>query len=151
MAVEVILTEHVPGLGRVGDVVRVAPGYARNYLLPRQLAVHATESNRRRLETRLKARAAALAQELESARELARRLEGLVCIIAANAGENGRLFGSVTANDIADVIATKGIPIDRRRIVLDENIRELGIYPVVIRLHPEVTATVQVEVIPKEA
>lgn len=151
MAVEVILTDNVQGLGRAGEVIRVAPGYARNYLLPRELAVHATESNRRRLESQLKARAAARAQELDEARELARRLEGLVCIIAANAGENGRLFGSVTANDIADVIATKGIPIDRRRIALDESIRELGVFPVAIRLHPEVTATVQVEVIANEA
>ncbi|MBM3213517.1 50S ribosomal protein L9 [Candidatus Poribacteria bacterium] len=151
MPVEVILTDNVQGLGRAGEVVRVAPGFARNYLLPRDLAVHATEANRRRLDAQLRVRVAQMAQELEEAQDSARRLEGIVCIIAANAGENGRLFGSVNAADIADNLATKGITIDRRRIELTESIRELGVYPVPVRLHPEVVATIQVEVIANEA
>jgi large subunit ribosomal protein L9 len=150
MAIEVILKDDVQGLGRAGEVVRVAPGYARNYLLPREMAVHATETNRRRLAAQLQVRAAQAAKTLADARDVAQKLDGLVCVIAANAGESGRLFGSVTPADVADVLATKGVAVERRRILMDENIREVGVYPVPVRLHPEVTVTIQVEVIPSE-
>ncbi|MDA1190646.1 MAG: 50S ribosomal protein L9 [Candidatus Poribacteria bacterium] len=149
--VHVILTAPVPELGRTGDEVRVAAGYARNYLIPRSLAVHSTPSNKRRFEAQLKVRRSIEAKELDEAQKLGRLVEGTVCIISATAGESGRLFGSVTSNDIADVLATKGFTVDRRRILMDENIRELGTYSVAIRIHPEVTATVQVQVIGPDA
>jgi large subunit ribosomal protein L9 len=147
---QVILTESVAGLGKPGDVVRVATGYARNFLIPRSLGVTATDKNKRRYEGQLVARRRADAQTLSDAEEAARQFEGVTCIIAANAGEGGRLFGSVTSSDIADVLATKGFTIDRRRIQLEESIREVGKHSVDIRLHSEITVTIQVEVIRTE-
>ena len=148
---EVILTESMDGLGKPGDVVRVATGYARNFLFPRELGVAATAKNVRRYEAQLGARRRVEAKTLGDAREVAQQLEGTVCVIAGNAGESGRLFGSVTASDVADVLATKGFAVDRRRIQLDTGIRELGVHDVSVRLHAEITVTVQVEVIRSDA
>ncbi len=145
--VEVILLRSVPTAGRAGDVVRVSAGYARNYLLPRDLAVHATESNRTRLAARLSARRASELKDLTDAQDLADVLNPILLVLEQTAGESGRLFGSVTTADIADTLTANSIEVDRRRIQLADPIRELGIYSVDIRLHPEVTATIQVEVV----
>ncbi|GIX06331.1 MAG: 50S ribosomal protein L9 [Candidatus Poribacteria bacterium] len=148
--VEVILLETVENVGRAGDIVRVKAGFARNYLIPRHYAVPATESNKKRFEAKMRALRLREAQRLADAQELAKLIEATAIVIAANAGESGRLFGSVTANDIADVLATKGITVDRRRIQMEENIRQLGVFEIPIRLHPEVIAKVRVEVIPNQ-
>ena len=140
--VEVILLRSVQPVGRAGDVVRVSAGYARNYLLPRELAVHATDSNKTRLAGRLQARRASELKDLQDAQDLADVLNPILLVLEQNAGESGRLFGSVTTAD--------SIEVDRRRIQLADPIRELGQYTVDIRLHPEVTATIQVEVVPPE-
>ena len=147
---EVILTQSVEGLGQPGDVVRVSTGYARNFLIPRELGVAATPKNMRRYEAQLRARRHVEAKTLGDAQDVARQLEGTVCIVASNAGESGRLFGSVTAGDVADVLATKGFAVDRRRIELEGGIRELGVHEVAIRLHSDVTVPLQVEVIRSE-
>ncbi len=148
--VEVILLRSVQPVGRAGDVVRVSAGYARNYLLPRELAVHATDSNKTRLAGRLQARRASELKDLQDAQDLADVLNPILLVLEQNAGESGRLFGSVTTADIADTLSANSIEVDRRRIQLADPIRELGQYTVDIRLHPEVTATIQVEVVPPE-
>ncbi|MCG0277652.1 MAG: 50S ribosomal protein L9 [Thermanaeromonas sp.] len=145
---KVILLEDVPKLGKRGSVVEVADGYARNYLLPRKLAVLATEERLEELN-REKAREARKKQkELEEARKLARTLEGSTITLVARAGEGGKLFGSITNKEIAQAIEnTFHISIDRRKIELEEPLKVLGSYPVILRLHPEVQARITVEVV----
>jgi large subunit ribosomal protein L9 len=143
---EIILREDIEKLGGRGDVVKVAAGYARNFLLPRRLAVAATDSNRKIVEQE---RHAHLRKEvkLESeARDLAKLMGAISVTIARKAGENDQLFGSVTANDVADALAAQNYTIDRRRIQLDEPIRNLGEHKVAVRLHREVSAEVKVTV-----
>lgn len=145
---KVILVEDVPKLGKRGSVVEVADGYARNYLLPRKLAVLATEERLEELN-REKAREERKKQkELEEARKLARILEGSTITLVARAGEGGKLFGSITNKEIAQAIEnTFHISIDRRKIELEEPLKVLGSYPVILRLHPEVQAKITVEVV----
>ncbi|HEX6644508.1 MAG TPA: 50S ribosomal protein L9 [Gemmatimonadales bacterium] len=145
--IEVILRDDVRSLGKAGELVRVKPGYARNYLLPQGLAYEATEGNRKRIAAESKARAARLATEKAGAEAFAATLGGLALTIPAKAGEEGRLFGSVTAQDIAEAIAAAGHEVDRRRIELDQPIRTLGEHTVAVRLHPEVHADVRVTVV----
>lgn len=147
MAVELILTENVEGLGVAGDVVRVAEGYARNYLLPRKLAAPVTDATRRQLETRRRRREEQQRQELEKARSLAAGLEAASCTLPVKAGAEGKLFGSVTANDIAAALQAQGLAVDRRQIQLPEPLRELGVFNVPVRLHPEVQATLKVWIV----
>lgn len=147
---EVILREHVEKLGRRGDVVTVADGYARNYLFPRKLAMPATEANRRLLERQRKALEAREAQERASAEELAARLSALECVIARRAGETETLYGSVTATDIAEALAAHQIPIEKRRILLAEPIKTLGDFVVPVKVHRDVVAQVRVKVIKLE-
>jgi large subunit ribosomal protein L9 len=147
---EVILREHVDNLGRRGDVVKVAEGYARNYLLPRKLALPVTEGNRRQI-ARERERADALeAAERASAEALARELGALECVIARKVGETETLYGSVTAADIAENLAAQAREIDRRKIQLAEPIKQLGEFLVPIKLHRDVTAQVKVRVIKDE-
>jgi large subunit ribosomal protein L9 len=147
--VKVILLERVKGLGEAGDVVDVAPGHARNYLVPRGLAEEATEANLARLQARLAQRARQAQRELEAARAAAGQLAEREIVVRAKAGESGRLFGSVTAADIAEAIRSQcGVAVDRRRIGLDEPIKALGSRPVTVRLHPEVSVQVTVRVDP---
>jgi large subunit ribosomal protein L9 len=147
---EVILREEIEKLGNRGDIVNVADGYARNYLLPKKLAVPATEANKKIIEQERQAylrREAKLASEAE---ELARMLAGVTVTIAQKAGEMDQLFGSVTAKDIAEALEQQNFQIDRRKILLEEPIKQLGEYKVALRLHRTVTAEIQVNVVRAE-
>jgi large subunit ribosomal protein L9 len=148
--IELILKEDVEHLGHSGDIVRVAPGFARNYLLPRKLALQVTEGNKRQIEHMKKVAAQRAAEERAAAGTLAQRISAVVCVIARRVGETETLYGSVTSADIADVLAAQGIEIDRRKIQLPEPIKHLGDFQVPIRLHRDVTAQVAVQVV-KEA
>ena len=143
---EVILRDDVRSLGKAGELVRVKPGYARNYLLPQGLAYEATDGNKKRIAAETRARATKLSAEKDGAEEFARTLGELELTLRGNAGDEGKLFGSITAQDIAEALATRGHAIDRRRIELDQPIRTLGEHTVSIRLHPEVQASVRVTV-----
>ncbi|MBX6377732.1 MAG: 50S ribosomal protein L9 [Clostridia bacterium] len=145
---KVILLRAVAGLGEAGSVVEVADGYARNFLLPRGLAEKATEEGVRRLAATRARHEAAARRQLERAKEAAAAIDGRSVLVRARAGENGRLFGSVTTQDIAAAIAEQcGVSVDRRRIELEEPLRTLGVHPVAVRLHPEVRAQLQVEIV----
>ena len=146
MNIEVILREDVQHLGKAGALVKVKPGYARNFLLPRGLAYEATEGNKKRILAEQKGRVTRLAAEKVDADALAARLSGVSLTVKAKAGEGDRLFGSVTSQDLASRLAERGIAIDKRRIELDHAIKELGTHTVSIRLHPEVRAEIKVTV-----
>ena len=146
MPVQLILRDDVPNLGKIGDVVRVKPGYARNYLLPRGLAVEASPKNLRVLEHQRRVIAAKADREHKSAEASAKRLDGLQITVRARAGEEGRLFGSVTNMDVERLLADKGFQVERRRIVLDEPIKQLGTYPITVQVGRAVRATVQLTV-----
>jgi large subunit ribosomal protein L9 len=148
---EVILREHVDNLGRRGDVVKVADGYARNYLLPRKLALAVTEGNRRQIDRERKVAEARELEEKRAAESVAQRLAGMACTIARRVGETETLYGSVTASDIADSLTSQGLEIDRRRIQLAEPIKQLGEFSVPIKLHREVTGQIKVIVVKEEA
>ena len=146
MAVEVILRDDVPNLGKIGDVVRVKPGYARNFLLPRGLAIEANSKNLRVLEHQKRVIGAKADRDRKSAEIQAKQIDGLELRVQARAGEEGRLFGSVTNLDVERLLAARGVTVDRRRIQLDEPIKQLGTYPVVVLMGRDVRATVQVVV-----
>jgi large subunit ribosomal protein L9 len=141
---EVILREDVDKLGRRGDVIKVAEGYGRNFLLPRGLALPVTQANRAAVERERKAHAARMAKEKAEVEVLAGRLNGMRYVAPRKVGEHDALYGSVTSGDIAEFLRGKGIEIDKRKIQLEEPIKHLGDYEVKIKLHPEVTATVKV-------
>jgi large subunit ribosomal protein L9 len=145
--IEVILREDVASLGKAGTLVRVRPGYARNYLLPKGLAYEATEGNRKRIVGETRARETRQTAEKGDAEAVGAVLGGVVVTIPAKAGEGDRLFGSVTAQDIAAALAAQGHSIDRRKIELEHPIKNLGEHSVPIRLHPEVHAAVRVIVV----
>jgi large subunit ribosomal protein L9 len=144
---DIILREDVDKLGTRGQVVKVSPGYARNFLLPNRLAVAATDSNKKIVEQERQAHLRKDAVLKTEAEELAKLLGAATLTITRKAGENGQLFGSVTAGDIADALDAQKFNIDRRKIQLDEAIRALGEYKVPIRLQREVTAEVNVSVV----
>ena len=148
--VEVILRKDVADLGRAGELVNVRPGYARNYLIPRGIALTATEGNRRRFEEERRQVEQSAAREREAAAQLASELEGLSVTFVRRAGEGGRLFGSVTAADIAEELEKGGVSLDRRAIVLEEPIKDLGVYDVSLRIHAEVEPTLKVWVVAEE-
>jgi len=147
---EVILREDIEKLGGRGDVVKVAPGYARNFLLPRRMAVVATDANRKIIEQERQAHLRREAKLEGEAQGLANLLSGVSITISRKAGENDQLFGSVTANDIAESLAARKYTVERRRIQLDEPIRTLGEHKVAVRLHRNVTAEVTVNVTREE-
>ncbi|HUI53441.1 MAG TPA: 50S ribosomal protein L9 [Bryobacteraceae bacterium] len=147
---EVILREDVDKLGNRGEVVKVAAGYARNYLLPRKLAVAATESNKKIVEQERQAHLRKEAKLQTEAQDLAKLVNGVSVTITQKAGENDQLFGSVTAKDVADALAAKGFTIDRRKIHLEDPIKQLGEFKVPVRLHKDVTAEVTVLVAKEE-
>jgi large subunit ribosomal protein L9 len=147
---EVILRDHVENLGRRGDVVKVADGYARNYLLPRKLALPATPGNLKVVERQRKIADAAEAAEKAGAEALAVRLTQAHCVLARRVGEHETLYGSVTAADIADELAAKGFEIDKRKIQLAEPIKHVGEFSVPVKLHRDVVAHVPVKVTPLE-
>jgi large subunit ribosomal protein L9 len=146
---DVILREDVKDLGRAGQLVKVKPGYARNYLLPKGLAYEATEGNRRRIEAEAKARTARQAQDREAASELAARLAAAPLTIKGKAGEGERLFGSITAQDIADALAKAGLSIDKRKIELEHPIKTIGEHTVQVNLHHDVKGEVRLTVVPE--
>jgi large subunit ribosomal protein L9 len=147
---EVILRDDVSNLGTRGQVVKVAPGYARNFLIPKKLAVAATESNKKIVEQERQAHLRKEAKLQSEAQDLAKLVNGVSVTITQKAGENDQLFGSVTSKDVADALAAKGFTIDRRKIQLDEPIKSLGEFKVPVKLHKDVTAEVTV-VVAKEA
>jgi large subunit ribosomal protein L9 len=147
---QVILRGSMEHLGAAGDVVNVKPGYARNYLLPQGLAFEATEANVRRIE-REKAQVTKRANdELQAARQRAATFEGVSVTFTARAGEEGKLFGSITTADIAEKLTEQGIEVDRRQIQLDEPIKALGVFSVPVRLHAEVRPELKVWVIKED-
>ncbi len=144
---QVILREDVENLGTVGDMVRVKPGYARNYLIPKGMAIEATLRNIKQLEHQKKQIQDRVFKATKSAEGLAQRLELISVTIAQKVGENDRLFGSVTNKNIADALQEEGLQIEKNKILLEEPIKKLGVYTVPIKLHPEVTAELKVWVV----
>jgi large subunit ribosomal protein L9 len=143
---KVILTADLPNVGDAGQVVDVADGYGRNYLIPRGFAILATPENERSLAQQQKTRLVREAKNKAEAESLAAQLQALALSIAKKTGEGERLYGSVTSMDIADLIKAQGISLDRRRIVLETPLKTLGKHKVPIRLHPDVVAEVEVAV-----
>lgn len=146
---KVILTEDVNDLGSMGEIVQVRDGYARNFLFPKKLARPATDSNLKIIEEIKKKKALALTKEKRLAEELREKLAVFSCTVPVEAGEDDKLFGSVTAQDIAATFEEEGFSIDKRKIILEEPIKKLGIYHITVRLHPEVTVDVKVWVVKK--
>jgi large subunit ribosomal protein L9 len=144
---EVILRQHVDNLGRRGEIVKVADGYARNYLLPRKLALPATAGNKQHVERERKIFEAREAEERGQAEALAARLTALTISIARRVGDTEQLYGSVTASDIAEFLKDKGFEVDRRKLILPEPIKALGEHDVPLKLHREVTVPLKVHVV----
>ena len=143
---KIILTDEIKGLGHRGEIVTVAAGYARNFLLPKELAYPATEANKKKLEQQKLRYDAKVAKEKDQAAEVARAIEGLTLTLKKKVGEHDTLYGSVTAAELADALAAKGITVDKRRIDLEEPIKRLGTHTVHVKLHRDVTVGVTVEV-----
>jgi large subunit ribosomal protein L9 len=148
---EVILRDHVEKLGRRGEIVKVSDGYARNYLLPRKLALPATEGNRKHVERERKIMETREAEEKSQAEAIASRLSTIDITIARRVGETEQLYGSVTASDIAEFLKTKGFEVDRRKLILPEPIKTIGEHDVPLKLHREVTAPLKVKVVKEGA
>jgi large subunit ribosomal protein L9 len=146
MNVQVILSEDVPNLGRTGDVVKVRAGFARNYLLPRRLAVEANQKNLREFEHQKRMAMLKRERQKNQAVTLKEKLEASALLISARAGEEGKLFGSVTNIDIERALREKGFEIERRKIILPEPIKQLGDFSIPIRLDAEVEATLKLQV-----
>ena len=144
---DVILREDVEKLGTRGQLVKVTPGYARNYLLPQRLAVAATDSNKKIVEQERQGHLRREAKEVSDASDLGKMMADVSVTISQKAGENDQLFGSVTSKDIAEALEKQGYTIERRKIVLDEPIRTLGDFKVPLRLHRDVTAEIAVHVV----
>ncbi len=146
MQMEVILREDVKDLGRAGALVKVKPGYARNFLFPNGLAFEATPGNKKRIENEQKARTSRAEAESAEAAALAARLAAVQLTLKAKAGEGDKLFGSITTGDLADALAAKGFVIDKRKIELDHPIKQLGAHSFSVRLHADVHAEIKVTV-----
>ncbi len=144
---DVILQQAVEKLGQPGDVVKVSPGYARNYLIPRGIALAATPGNKKRIEQQRQRLEAAESSRRETAAELAQRVEQVSLTFSARVGEEGKLFGSVTAADIVQQMESQGYHIEKRQVDLHEPIKALGVYRVPIRLHADVKPEIKVWVI----
>lgn len=142
-----ILKSEVRNLGDAGDIVSVKPGYGRNFLIPRGLAIPATEGSVHQVEHQKKVADSIRRKNLGSAKELKDKLEGTAVSIRRETGEDDKLFGSVSNRDVAEALAAEGIEVDRRSIQLDDPIRSIGLFTVPVRLHREVTANVRVYVI----
>ena len=150
MPIEVILKEHVENLGRRGEIVKVADGYARNFLLPRKLALRVTAENKRQIERERAKADAREAVELKEAQAQAARLQAADVSIARRVGEHDTLYGSVTTADIAEALAARDITIDRRKIQLADPLKALGDHPVTVRVHRDVTAHITVKIVPAQ-
>jgi large subunit ribosomal protein L9 len=143
---KVILKENIETLGNIGDIVKVAPGYARNYLLPKGLVIEATTKNAKAMEHTKRQMDYKKNKVLEQARGLAAKIEGLNIVLSHQAGEEGKLFGAVTNIELAEQLKGLGFEIDRKKIVLAEPIKHVGEFTAAIKVHPEVTATLKVNV-----
>ena len=144
---EVILRQHVENLGKRGEIVKVADGYARNYLLPRKLALPATDGNRKHVQRERKIMETRESEEKSQAEAIATRLASVEITIARRVGDTEQLYGSVTAPDIADYLKGKGFDVDRRKLILPEPIKTLGSHNVPLKLHREVTVPLTVQVV----
>jgi len=144
---EVILREHVDNLGKRGEIVKVADGYARNYLLPRKLALPATDGNRKHVERERKIMESREAEEKGQAEAMAARLAAIDITIARRVGETDQLYGSVTSADIVELLKEKGFDVDRRKLILPEPIKAIGDHDVPLKLHREVTVPLKVHVV----
>ncbi len=143
---KVILKENLENLGHIGDVVKVAPGYARNYLLPKGYAIEATEKNAKALDHAKRQLEYKRNKVLEQAKAFAARIESLTLSIVHQAGEEGKLFGAVTNMELAEQLKAQGIDMDRKKIVLAEPIKQIGEYTASVKVHPDVAATLKVVV-----
>jgi large subunit ribosomal protein L9 len=148
---DVILTENVKGLGTIGEVVKVKPGYGRNFLVPQGLAVEASERNIKELDHHKRQLARKAAKLSKEAADVKARIEAIECTFVHKASEEGKLFGSVTTKEIAEALAAKGIEVDRRKILLDQPVKDLGKHEVEIKLNAGVNATIKVNVVSEEA
>lgn len=146
---KVILTQDVERVGKAGAVLNVADGFARNYLIPNKKAKEATPGNMKVLDVLKKKEAAEEAKKVEAARALANRIGNLSLTISVAAGDEEKLFGSVTADAVADALKEEGIEIDKKDVVLDEPIKKLGVYQVAVKVHPEVKANVRIWIVKK--
>jgi large subunit ribosomal protein L9 len=144
---KIILRADIDRLGKLGEVVNVAPGYARNYLIPKKLAYQATGGNLKRIEFEKHRAAQQAEREVEECRKLAEKIKDLSLTFQVKVGEEDNLYGSVTVADIAEEAAKQGFEIDRRRILLEEPIKQLGVYTIQVRLHPEVNTELKVWVV----
>ncbi|SHF03169.1 large subunit ribosomal protein L9 [Thermoanaerobacter uzonensis DSM 18761] len=144
---KVILVKDVKNVGKAGEIINVSDGYGRNYLLPRGLAIEATESNIKVLNEKKKAEEKKRQQELEEAKKLAQDLSNISLVLKVKAGENGKLFGSVTSKDVEEALKEKGFDIDKKKISFDETVKTTGTYYVDIKLYQGVTAKVKVDVV----
>ena len=144
---EVILREHVDNLGKRGEIVKVADGYARNYLLPRKLALPATDGNRKHVERERKIMESREAEEKGQAEAMGVRLAAIDITIARRVGETDQLYGSVTSADIVELLKEKGFDVDRRKLILPEPIKAIGDHDVPLKLHREVTVPLKVHVV----
>jgi len=145
--VRIVLRKDVENVGRRGEVVKVAAGYARNFLLPKHMALQATPGNLKRIEMERKVLEVQEAKEQQEAAALAEQISKLSCTAVRKVGDNEALYGSVTNADVAEMLEKEGYRIDKRKVLLDEPIKSLGIYEVSIKLHPQVTATLKVWVV----
>lgn len=148
---KILLREDVDKLGERGQVVNVAAGYARNFLFPKSLAFEATPGNMRQIELRKKVWVVREAKEAEDATKLAARIAEIKLVVAKKVGENDALYGSVTSQEIADLLKAKGVEVDRRKIQMHDPIRSLGTFDVPIKIHRQVGASVSVQVVPESA
>lgn len=146
---KVILLEGIDRLGGIGDVVTVKEGFARNFLFPKNKAKPATSGNMKALEALKKKEAAEVARQVEVARALANRISNLSLTISAQAGDEDKLFGSVTTDSVADALRDEGVTIDRKDILIEEPIKKLGVYQVAVKVHPEVKASLRIWIVKK--
>jgi len=147
MATEVLLMDQVEGLGIEGDIVKVADGYARNFLFPKGIATVVTEGKKRQIEKKRTERLAQLQKEKGAAEELAKKIEGMECTIAVKVGENGSLFGSVSVPQILEKLEEQGVALDKTKVDLSKPLHELGVFDVALKLHAEVTGTLKVWIV----
>jgi large subunit ribosomal protein L9 len=143
---EVILLERVHNLGQIGDVVKVKPGYARNFLLPLRKALRATQANKSKFEAQRAQIEAANLEKRGEAEQIRSKVDGLKVVLIRQAGETGQLFGSVNARDVADAVTSAGFTIERRQVILDRPIKTLGLHPLRVALHPEVIVSITANV-----
>jgi large subunit ribosomal protein L9 len=145
---KLILTQEVAGLGAPGDIVEVRDGYGRNFLIPRGFGIRWTKGGEKQVDSIKAARSTREVRDLDHAKEIKTKLEGSSVDVKVRAGEGGRLFGAVTVSDIADAIAEAGAPVDKRKIIVGNPIKSLGSHQVTVKVHDEVDATVNLNVVP---